>query len=52
MFVLCGVFALFPLLASAQATEEELETEFGARVNLSLDKRIVKGFHVIADAAP
>lgn len=49
-FVLCAVMTLIPIFAGAQVTEEDLENDFGARVNLSLDKRIVKGFHVIADA--
>ena len=36
---------LFPILATAQ-TDVALAPEFGGRVSLSLDKRIVKGLHV------
>ena len=39
---------LFPLMAFAQ-TDVALDPEFGGRVSLSLDKRIVKGLHVFLE---
>jgi hypothetical protein len=41
-----AVAAIFPLLASAQITTNPLETELGARVGLSLDKKLAKGLHL------
>lgn len=44
--LLCAIVAALPLLASAQVTYNDLESDLGARVSLSLDKKIVKGLHV------
>lgn len=43
------VMLLLPALAFAQGTVNELEKDFGARVGVSVDKKIVKGLHVAAD---
>lgn len=40
---------LLPLAGFAQGTVNDLETDFGARVGVSVNKKIVKGLHVIAD---
>ena len=47
--IVCLLMALLPVAGFAQGTVNELETDFGARVGLSLDKKIVKGLHVVAD---
>jgi len=44
--LLCALAAVLPLLASAQVTVNDLETEFAARVGATLDKKIVRGLHV------
>ena len=44
--LLIAVAAIFPLLASAQITTNPLETELGARVGLTLDKKLAKGLHL------
>jgi len=43
------IIALIPVLGFAQGTVNDLETDFGARVGVSVDKKIVKGLHVEAD---
>lgn len=43
------LLALVPVLGFAQGTANNLETDFGARVNVSVNKKIVKGLHVEAD---
>ena len=43
------IIALLPVTAFAQGTVNDLETDFGARVNVSVDKKIIKGLHVVAD---
>lgn len=43
------LMALLPLVASAQGTVNDLETDFGARVGVSVDKKIIKGLHVAAE---
>ena len=44
------ILALFllPLAAKAQGTVNDLEADFGARFSASVDKKIVKGLHVVA----
>ena len=44
------LFVLLPTFAFAQGTVNDLETDFGARVGVSADKKIMKGLHVVADA--
>ena len=44
--LLIAIAAIFPLLASAQITTNPLETELGARVGLTLDKKLAKGLHL------
>lgn len=39
-------FVLVPALSSAQVTESELGTDFGARLGLELDKKLAKGLHL------
>lgn len=43
------VMLLLPAVAFAQGTVNDLEKDFGARVGVSIDKKIVKGLHVAAD---
>lgn len=43
------MIALFPVLGFAQGTVNDLETDLGARVNVSVNKKIAKGFHVVAE---
>lgn len=44
--LLFAVAAIFPLMVSAQITTNPLETELGARVGLTLDKKLTKGLHL------
>lgn len=51
LFCLAAVLlAAFPLAASAQGTVNDLETDFGARLSASVDKKVAKGLHVGVDA--
>lgn len=43
--ILCVLLTATPLLSLAQGTDNDMESEMGARVSLSADKRISKGFH-------
>ena len=43
------LLALIPVLGFAQGTVNDLETDLGARLNLSLNKKIVKGLHLVAE---
>lgn len=43
------IIALIPLAAFAQGTVNDLEKDFGARVGVTVDKKIVKGLHIAAD---
>ena len=43
------IIALIPVLGFAQGTVNDLETDLGARINVSLNKKIAKGFHVVAE---
>ena len=45
------ILALFllPLAAKAQGTVNDLETDFGARLSASVDKKLMKGLHLVAD---
>ncbi len=43
------IIALIPVIGFAQGTVNDLETDLGARVNISLNKKIAKGLHVIAE---
>lgn len=47
--IVCLIITLLPLTAFAQGTVNDLETDFGARVGVSVNKKIVKGLHVVAD---
>ena len=42
--------AVLPIGLKAQGTDNELETDFGARFNVTADYKIVKGFHWTVDA--
>lgn len=43
------MLALLPLAAFAQGTVNDLETDMGARMSVSVNKKITKGFHVVAE---
>lgn len=43
------IIALIPVIGFAQGTVNDLETDLGARVNVSLNKKIAKGLHVVAE---
>ena len=45
-FIISAIIAAFPLLVSAQITTNDLETELGTRVGLTLDKKLAKGVHL------
>ncbi|MBR1927009.1 MAG: DUF2490 domain-containing protein [Bacteroidales bacterium] len=45
LIILCVLMTAFPALSGAQGTDNEMESETGARVSLAADKKIVKGFH-------
>jgi len=48
--ILTGILlAVIPSLASAQGTVNDLEQDFGARTSISLNKKLAKGLHVVAD---
>lgn len=47
--LICILFAVIPSLSWAQGTDNDLETDFGARVSASVDKKITKGFHWSVD---
>ena len=40
---------LLPLMSQAQTTVEDLDADFGARFGLSVDKKLMKGLHLVAD---
>ena len=42
--------AVLPLGMKAQGTDNELETDFGARLNVTADAKIKKGFHWTVEA--
>lgn len=42
------IIALLPLTAFAQGAVSDLKTDLGARVGVSVDKRITEGLHVVA----
>jgi len=48
--ILAAAVALIPVMASAQGTVNDLTTDFGARVSASIDKKLMKGLHVSAEA--
>ncbi len=43
------ILVAIPVLSYAQGTANDLETEFGARLSATLDKKISKGFHWFAE---
>ncbi|MBR0532535.1 MAG: DUF2490 domain-containing protein [Bacteroidales bacterium] len=47
--IICLLAVLLPVAGFAQGTVNDLETDFGARFGVSFNKKIVKGFHVVAD---
>lgn len=49
LYILIILLAAFPGLSKAQGTDNELENDFGARVSVTADKKIVKGFHWTVD---
>ena len=49
VFIVSVSVALIPLCARAQGTVNPLETDFGARLSVSVDKKLVKGLHLVAD---
>lgn len=50
-FLIIGaLLTLFSFRGFAQGTKEDLQTEAGARVSVTLDKKLVKGLHITADA--
>ena len=44
-----ALMLLLPLPGRAQGTVNELTNDFGGRLNLSIDKKIVKGLHIVAE---
>lgn len=46
---LCLLLALLPVAGHAQGTVNDLETDLGARLNLGVNKKISKGFRLVAD---
>lgn len=46
--ILCLLFLAAPFAASAQGTTNDLETDFGGRMSVTLDKKLAKGWHVTA----
>ena len=47
--IACILMVLLPLSGFAQGTVNDLETDLGARMGVSLNKKIAKGLHVVAD---
>ena len=47
--IFCLFLALWPVLGFAQGTVNDLETDFGARINVSVNKKLAKGLHLVAD---
>ncbi len=47
--LLTALCAAFPFLASAQGTDNELESALRGRLSVGVDKKIVKGLHVNLD---
>ena len=47
--LLIAAILLLPLMAKAQGTVNDLETDFGARFSASVDKKLMKGLHLVAD---
>ena len=45
----CLLAALIPTVGFAQGTVNDLETDLGARIGVTLNKKIVKGLHVTAE---
>lgn len=43
------IIALIPVIGFAQGTVNDLETDLGGRVGVSVNKKIVKGLHIVAD---
>lgn len=43
------IWAAIPSVSRAQGTDNDLESEFGARVSVTADKRISQGFHWTAE---
>lgn len=41
-----AICAMLPALAGAQGTENDLETDFGGRFSVELDKKLAKGLHL------
>lgn len=47
--ILLFAVMMFPLMSGAQSAVNDLESDYGARFNLSVDKKLIKGLHLIAD---
>lgn len=47
--VCCLLMAMLPVAGFAQGSVNDLETDLGARINLSVDKKVAKGLHLVAD---
>ena len=45
-----ALMTVLPLGMKAQGTDNELETDFGARLNVTADAKIKKGFHWTVEA--
>mgnify|MGYP002852969531 CR=1 FL=1 len=45
VLALCAILWILPGISRAQGTVNELESDLGARVSLTADKKISKGFH-------
>lgn len=43
--ILLVILTALPGISKAQGTDNELEQDFGARVSVTADKKIIKGFH-------
>jgi len=49
ILILCAICAVIPTFASAQTTESDLETDFGGRFSVEMDKKLAKGLHLTVD---
>ena len=49
LIAICVLLAAASGISKAQGTDNEMESELGARVSIGADKRISQGFHWIAE---
>jgi len=48
LLIACALLAAFPVFTRAQGTTNDMENDFGARVSVSVDKKLMKGLHLEA----